>query len=331
MPGRHRPHLLSRRRLLALAGAAPFATLPLAGAAQAQNKPLRIVTTVSMVADAVRAVGGARVNVTSLLGEGVDPHTYRPTRADIARLSAADMVFANGLHLEAQLNEALKSIGRNRPVVFVADAVPRDRLLVDEDYKDRSDPHVWMDPTLWTFAVGAVRDALTKRDPAGRAGYEAGARSYAAELAGIDDYARKLAVTIPEKERVLITAHDAFAYFGRAYGFEVQGIQGVSTESEAGLKRIEELVTLVTTRGIKAAFFESSVPDRNVRALVEGVGARGHKLAIGGELYSDALGTPGTYEGTLIGMLDHNVTTVVRALGGNAPVRGMAGKLKAGG
>ncbi len=331
MPGSHGPCLPSRRRLLALAGAAPFATLAFSGAAQAQNKPLRIVTTVSMVADAVRAVGGARVNVTSLLGEGVDPHTYRPTRTDIARLSAADIVFANGLHLEAQLNETLKSIARSRPVVFVADAVPRDRLLVDEDYKDRSDPHVWMDPTLWAFAVGAVRDALTQRDPSGRASYDAGAKAYVAELTKIDAYARKLAATIPENERVLITAHDAFAYFGRAYGFEVQGIQGVSTESEAGLKRIEELVTLVTTRGIRAAFFESSVPDRNVRALVEGVAARGRKLAIGGELYSDALGTPGTYEGTLIGMLDHNVTTVVRALGGNAPVRGMAGKLKTGG
>jgi manganese/zinc/iron transport system substrate-binding protein len=320
--------VFDRRSLLA--GGVALALAP-SSSAFAQAKPLRIVATVSMLADAIRAVGGARVSVTSLLGEGVDPHTYRPTRADIARLSGADMVFANGLHLEAQLNEALKSLGRNKPVVFAAESVPKDRLLTDEDYKDRSDPHVWMDPKLWSIVVEAVRDALIKRDAAGRAAYEAGAKSYVAELAKLDDYARKLTESVPEKGRVLITAHDAFAYFGRAYGFEVEGIQGVSTESEAGLKRIEELVALVASRGIRAAFFESSVPDRNVRALVEGAAARGHKLIVGGELYSDALGTPGTYEGTLIGMLDHNVTTIARALGGNAPARGMAGKLKAGG
>ncbi len=319
---------ISRRTVVR---AASLLALAWPARAFAQNRPLRVVATVSMLADAVRAVGGARVAVTSLLGEGVDPHTYRPTRADIARLSGADLIVANGLQLEAQLNEALKSLGRTKPVVFAAESVPRERLLGDEQYKDRFDPHVWMDPTLWSLVVATVRDALIARDPVGRAAFEAGAQAYIAELAKLDGYARKLAAGVPEKSRILITAHDAFAYFGRAYGFEVQGIQGVSTESEAGLKRIEELVALVAARGIRAAFFESSVPDRNVRALVEGARARGHKLAIGGELYSDALGTPGTYEGTLIGMLDHNVTTIVRALGGDAPARGMAGKLKAGG
>jgi manganese/zinc/iron transport system substrate-binding protein len=137
--------------------------------------------------------------------------------------------------------------------------------------------------------------------------------------------------TVPQQGRVLVTAHDAFNYFGRAYGFEVEGIQGVSTESEAGLRRMEDLVQLVVSRRIKAAFFESSVPDRNIRALVEGAAARGHALAVGGELYSDALGAPGTYEGTLLGMLDHNATTIARALGGTPPVRGMAGKLRTGG
>jgi manganese/zinc/iron transport system substrate-binding protein len=268
--------------------------------------------------------------VTSLLGEGVDPHTYRPTRADIARLTGADLIVANGLHLEAQLDETLKSLARAKPVLFAAERIPQDRLLADDEYKDRKDPHVWMDPKLWTLVVEAIRDKLIERDPAGRATFEAGARTYIAELTKLDAYAGKILETVPKGARVLVTAHDAFGYFGRAYGFEVQGIQGLSTESEAGLRRIEELVNLLVARKIRAVFVESSVPERNVRALVEGARARGHQVVVGGELYSDALGAPGSYEGTLIGMLDHNVTTISRALGGVVPVRGMNGKLKAG-
>jgi manganese/zinc/iron transport system substrate-binding protein len=294
------------------------------------QKPLRVVTTVSMLADTVRAVGGTRVEVTSLLGEGVDPHTYRPTRADIARISSADLVVANGLHLEAQLDETLKALARSKPVLFAAEKIPAAQLLADEEYKDRKDPHVWMDPKLWSIVVEAVRDALIARDPAGRAAYEAGAKNYIAEIRRLDAYAAKILGTVPQKARVLVTAHDAFGYFGRAYGFEVEGIQGLSTESEAGLKRIEALVSLLVEKKIRAVFVESSVPERNVRALVEGARARGHQVIVGGELYSDALGAPGTYEGTLIGMLDHNMTVIARALGGEAPERGLNGRLKAG-
>jgi manganese/zinc/iron transport system substrate-binding protein len=319
-----------RRALTALLLAALTALFWPTGAAEAQQKPLRVVATVSMLADAVRAVGGSRVEVTSLLGEGVDPHTYRPTRADIARLSAADLVVANGLHLEAQLDETLKALARARskPVLFAAEKIPAAQLLADEEYKDRKDPHVWMDPKLWTIVVEAVRDALIARDAAGRATYEAGSKAYIAEIQSLDEYAAKVLKTVPASSRVLVTAHDAFSYFGRAYGFEVEGIQGLSTESEAGLKRIEELVSLLVAKKIRAVFVESSVPERNIRALVEGARARGHQVIVGGELYSDALGAPGSYEGTLIGMLDHNVTTISRALGGEVPPRGMNGKLK---
>ncbi len=319
-----------RRILSVLAIAALSITGAYHSAAQAQQKPLRVVATVSMLADTVRAVGGSRVEVASLLGEGVDPHTYRPTRADIARLSSADLVIANGLHLEAQLDETLKALARSKPVLFAAEKIPQSQLLADEDYKDRKDPHVWMDPKLWSIVVEAVRDTLIERDPAGRAAYQAGAAAYLAELSRLADYSQKILNTVPKEARVLITAHDAFGYFGRAYGFDVEGIQGLSTESEAGLKRIEELVTLLVTRKVRAVFVESSVPERNVRALVEGARARGHQVVVGGELYSDALGAPGTYEGTLIGMLDHNVTTISRALGGETPLRGLNGKLKAG-
>ena len=314
--------------VLALAALSIFGALHTS--AKAQQKPLRVVATVSMLADTVRAVGGSRVEVASLLGEGVDPHTYRPTRADIARLSSADLVIANGLHLEAQLDETLKALARSKPVLFAAEKIPQSELLADEDYKDRKDPHVWMDPKLWSIVVEAVRDTLIERDPAGRAAYQAGAAAYLAELSRLADYSRKILNTVPKEARVLITAHDAFGYFGRAYGFDVEGIQGLSTESGAGLKRIEELVTLLVSRKVRAVFVESSVPERNVRALVEGARARGHQVVVGGELYSDALGAPGTYEGTLIGMLDHNVTTISRALGGDTPLRGLNGKLKAG-
>ena len=314
--------------VLALAALSIFGALHTS--AKAQQKPRRVVATVSMLADTVRAVGGSRVEVASLLGEGVDPHTYRPTRADIARLSSADLVIANGLHLEAQLDETLKALARSKPVLFAAEKIPQSELLADEDYKDRKDPHVWMDPKLWSIVVEAVRDTLIERDPAGRAAYQAGAAAYLAELSRLADYSRKILNTVPKEARVLITAHDAFGYFGRAYGFDVEGIQGLSTESEAGLKRIEELVTLLVSRKVRAVFVESSVPERNVRALVEGARARGHQVVVGGELYSDALGAPGTYEGTLIGMLDHNVTTISRALGGDTPLRGLNGKLKAG-
>ncbi|HRF09772.1 MAG TPA: zinc ABC transporter substrate-binding protein [Xanthobacteraceae bacterium] len=316
-------------RILAL-GILGVLTLAWPTGAKAQERPLKVVATVSMLADAVRAVGGTRVDVTSLLGEGVDPHTYRPTRADIAKLSGADLIVANGLHLEAQLDQTLKTLAASKPVLFAAGKISPDRLLADEDYKDRRDPHVWMDPKLWAIVVEAVRDALIARDPAGKAAFEAGAKNYLAEIKRIDDYAQRILATVPEGSRVLVTAHDAFGYFGRAYGFDVKGIQGLSTESEAGLKRIEELVSLLVAKKIRAVFVESSVPERNVRALVEGARARGHQVIVGGELYSDALGTPGSYEGTLVGMLDHNVTTISRALGGQTPARGLNGKLKGG-
>lgn len=296
--------------------------------AQTQGRKLRVVTTVSMLADAVRVIGGERIEVSSLLGEGVDPHTYRPTRTDIARLSAADFIIANGLHLEAQLNETLKSLGKTKPMLFAAEKIPAAHLLADADYPDRKDPHVWMDPELWKLVANAIRDGLIERDPDGRAVFEKGAQNYTAELDRVHAYSKKLMAAVPKESRVLVTAHDAFNYFGRAYGFEVAGIQGLSTESEAGLKRIEELVQLVVTRKVSAVFVESSVPERNVRALVEGANARKHKLAIGGELYSDALGAPGTYEGTVVGMLDHNVTIIARAFGVETPARGMQGRLK---
>jgi manganese/zinc/iron transport system substrate-binding protein len=318
---------LSRRALLV-----GTAALGLVGPAAAQRRPqrLNVVATVAMVGDMVARVGGERVRVTNLMGEGVDPHTYRQTRADMNRLAAADMIFWNGLYLEAQLERVLQDFARRKPVVAIGELLPRDRLLADPEFQGRFDPHVWMEPALWSRAVEAIRDALITRDPQGADTFRANAAAVLAELERLDAYARRIFATVPERSRVLVTAHDAFSYMGRAYGLEVHGIQGLSTESEAGVREIQRLVDLLVERRIQAVFVETSVADRNVRALIEGAAARGHIVQIGGELFSDALGKPGTYEGTLIGMLDHNFTTIVRALGGDAPERGMQGRLGAG-
>lgn len=315
-----------RRSFLALAAAGAVA---LAVPGYAADR-IAVVATTGMVADAARVVGGDLVEVRALMGPGIDPHAYRQTRTDIVALTRADLVLWNGLYLEAQLEALMGDLAGRQRVVAVAEAVPDVLRLADEDYPDRFDPHVWMDPGLWAHAVGAVADALVATHPEGAEVFRANEAAYRAELDRLSAYARDVLGTVPQPARVLVTAHDAFGYFGAAYGFEVVGIQGISTESEAGLNRIGELVDLLVARGIGAVFVESSVSDRNVRALVEGAAARGHEVRIGGELFSDAMGVPGTYEGTYVGMIDHNVTTIASALGGQVPPRGMDGRLSAG-
>lgn len=291
---------------------------------------LTVVATTGMIADAARAVGGDAVTVTALMGPGVDPHSYRQTRSDIVAMTKADLVLWHGLYLEAQMEDFFADLGKKRRVVAVAEAVDKSRLLGHQNYAGRYDPHVWMDPALWTGVVVAVRDALTEAQPSEAAAFKANAEAYLAELAALDTYSREVLASVPQGSRVLLTAHDAFSYFGRAYGYEVIGIQGISTQSEAGLNRVSELVDLLVSRKIAAVFVESSVSDRNIRALIEGAAAKGHEVRIGGELFSDAMGETGTYEGTYLGMIDHNVTLITRALGGTAPAGGRTGRLSAG-
>lgn len=327
-----RPADLSRRQSLGLfAGAAvsPFVLSPfaLSSGARAENAVIKVVTTTSMIADAARQVGGDRVEVAALMGPGVDPHAYRQTRTDILALSRADVVLWHGLYLEAQMEEFLLGLAQKRPVVAVGESVAVEKRLGNDDYADRFDPHVWMDPALWRDVVTAVRDALIEAAPNDQALFEANTTRHLAEIDNLAVYASNVLASVPERSRVLLSAHDAFNYFGSAYGYDVEGIQGISTEAEAGLRRIEELVALIVERDVKAVFIESSVSDRNVRALIEGAGAQGHDLSIGGELFSDAMGPAGSYEGTYIGMIDHNATTIARALGGEAPELGMRGAL----
>ena len=300
-----------------------------AGGGGPKGYPYKVVTTVGMVSDIVRNVAGDKAAVTGLMPEGSDPHQYSPSRNDVVALRQADVVFYNGLMLEGKMGDTLVSIARDgKPVYAVTELIDRKELLEPEEMAGHPDPHVWMDASIWARTVDVVADALGKYDPANKDLYRKNADAYTGELRKLDAYAKQCVSTIPEKGRVLITAHDAFNYFGRAYGLEVRGIQGISTESEAAVRDIENLVKLIVDRDIKAVFVESSVPEKNVRALVEGAQSRGKSVKIGGELFSDAMGPAGTYEGTYIGMIDHNVTVITRALGGNAPEKGMQGKLK---
>ena len=317
----------SRRDILAVTtSVALLAASPL----RAQSAPLTVVATTGMIADAARVVGGSAVQVRALMGPGIDPHSYRQTRSDIVALTRADLVLWNGLYLEAQMQGFLRKLAQRTPVVAVGEAVPSDRLIAHVDYDGKFDPHVWMVPGLWAHVVRAVRDAMITSAPEHADLFAANGDALLQQLDRLGTYAARVLDTVPDTSRVLITAHDAFGYFGRAYGFEVLGIQGISTDSEAGLGRIRGLVDLLVQRDIKAVFVETSVSDRNIRALIEGAAARGHTVQIGGELFSDAMGPPGTYEGTYQGMIDHNVTTIAAALGGQVPPRGMDGKLRVG-
>ena len=316
-----------RRSVLAGMMGAAVAVSTLAAPAIAQDKKVTVVATTGMIADAVKQIGGDRVEVTALMGPGVDPHVYRQTRSDISAMVNAEAVFWHGLYLEAQMEDLFHQLGHTNTVVALAESLPKDQLLPNEDYENRYDPHVWMNPRLWKGVVEAARDELTKLDPEGKATFDANAEKHLAEIDALADYSDKAFATVPDASRVLVTAHDAFNYFGEAYGYEVMGIQGISTESEAGLKQIEDLVNVLVDKKIGAIFVESSVSDRNVRALIEGAAAKRHTVVIGGELFSDAMGDPGTYEGTYIGMIDHNATIITRALGGEAPEKGLNDKL----
>lgn len=292
------------------------------------TQPLTIVATTGMIGDIVERVVGERGEVQVLMGAGVDPHLYQPTRDDMAALLGADVVFYNGLLLEGRMTDALvRAASSDRGVHPVTELIDAQYLVQPEDLEGKDDPHVWMDPTAWARAIEVIRDRLVEHAPEARESFNDNAKVLLAQIAKLDAYCEGILHSVPEGQRVLVTAHDAFGYFGRRYGYEVLGIQGLSTESEAGVRDIERLVDLLVSRKIKAVFIESTVSERNIKALIAGAKARGHDVAIGGELFSDAMGPGGSYEGTYVGMIDHNATTIARALGGDAPEDGMQGKL----
>ena len=280
---------------------------------------MNVVCTTGMVGDLVRQVGGDRVKVTTLMIEGVDPHLFKPTRDDVARILKADLVFYSGLHLEGRMEETFEKLSsKGKSITPVTSEIPEALLLKEGAVVD---PHVWMNPALWASCTKTVSDSLGKKDPDGAAIYAANATRYATQLQSLETTLRSLIATIPDDQRVLITAHDAFQYFAKATGLTVMSIQGLSSSSEAGVADINRLVDAIVTHRIPAVFVESTLSEKNIRAVMEGAASRGFEVKLGGMLFADSMGKAGTPEGTYIGMIEHNVTTITQALGGRIPTK----------
>lgn len=281
----------------------------------AENQKINIVATTGMIADMVSVIGGDNVQVKGLMGPGVDPHLYKASAGDVALLSKADIIFYNGLHLEGKMTEIFEQMTkRGINTVAVSDGIDRNELLAPPEFKGHYDPHIWFDVGLWSNTVGTVTETLIKMDPQNSSEYKKNSEAYLKELSELDQYVQQRADSLPKDKRVLITAHDAFNYFGRAYGFEVSGLQGISTASEAGTADVHRLATMIVERRIPAIFVESSVPPRYIEAVQAAVISRGFDVRVGGKLFSDAMGNPGTPEGNYLGMVRYNINTIVNAL-----------------
>lgn len=275
---------------------------------------LNIVTTTTMITDLVKHIGGDSVRVQGLMGSGVDPHLYKASEGDVSKLTGADVVFYSGLHLEGKLVDVFEKMGRNSNTVALTDTLDRSGLIGSEYFASSYDPHIWFDIGYWKQITAYLTDRLSELDPGHAAYFERNKDAYLEELDALEEEVRQTIATLPEDKRILVTAHDAFNYFGQAYGFEVVGLQGLSTATEAGVQDVQNLAKLIIDRRVKAIFVETSVPKRTIEALQQAVKARGFDVQIGGTLYSDALGDPGTDAGDYIGMFRHNVRTIVEAL-----------------
>lgn len=279
-----------------------------------EQQVLKIVTTTGMIQDAVKNVTGEHAQVEALMGPGVDPHLYKATQGDLKKLTEADVVFYNGLHLEGKMGEVLEKLSRTKPVLAVAASLPDSILLEVEGFEGITDPHIWFDVKLWREAVKTIHTYMVEIDSVNKPFYDSAAHAYTMQLDSLHKAIRVQLLTIPEEQRVLITAHDAFGYFGRAYNIQVRGLQGISTVAEFGLRDVTELVDFIIERKIKAIFVESSISPKSIEAVEEGCRKKNWQVKIGGNLYSDAMGEAGTPEGTYIGMVNANVKTIVEAL-----------------
>jgi len=278
------------------------------------SQKIRIVTTTGMIQDAVENIVGDHAEVIALMGPGVDPHLYKATHGDLERLTEADIIFYNGLHLEGKMGEVFEKLSRLKPVIAVGDEIPEEKLRKVPGFQGAYDPHIWFDVSLWKHAVGAVSSFMQKYDSANREEYTARTEKYLLRLDSLHEAVNTTIRQVPDVQRVLITAHDAFGYFGDAYDIEVRGLQGISTLSEFGLRDVTDLVDFIISRKVKAIFIETSVSHRSIEAVVEGCQKKDWNVRIGGSLYSDAMGAAGTPEGTYIGMVNANVKTIVDAL-----------------
>lgn len=281
---------------------------------EVDNGKLKVLSTTGMLHDAVLNIGGDLVESSAIMGPGVDPHLYKATQGDLSRLREADIVVYNGLKLEGKMEDILEKLGKTKPTFPAAKSIPDSILLNAVNYQNAFDPHIWFDVSLWSTAVQEISKQLQAINPENAEVYKANSRSYLSALDTLDTYVRQRIQEIPPTQRVLVTAHDAFGYFGRAYGIEVKGLQGISTVSDFGLKDIAELTDLIISKDIKAIFVETSVSDKAIKAVISGCEGKGHQVEIGGYLYSDAMGEFGTTEGTYIGMVKANVDLIVEAL-----------------
>ncbi len=279
-------------------------------------KKINIVTTTGMIKDAVENVAGNNdnVEVIALMGPGVDPHLYKATQGDLEKLTNADIVFYNGLHLEGKMGEVMEKLGHLKPVIAISSEIPDSMLRAVPGFQGTHDPHIWFDVHLWEEAVKTISGFMQEYDSANAGRYSTNGEKYLLNMDSLHAAVKIKIAEIPQAQRVLITAHDAFGYFGDAYGIEVRGLQGISTVSEFGLRDVTELVNFIISRKIKAIFVETSVSQRSINAVVEGCQQKGWDVKIGGSLFSDAMGAEGTPEGNYLGMVSKNVETIVHAL-----------------
>ncbi len=290
------------------------------------NGKFNAVATTGMLGDLLQNVLGDKATVRVLMAPGVDPHTYIPTRQDTLDLRDASLIFYNGFHLEGRMGEVLELLGKDKMTIEAAQLIPAERAITTNNGAVE-DPHIWTDVDLFREVALALGERMATLQPEHADYFRGNAADYASQLQQLHAYGLQVMDTLPQERRILVTAHDAFAYFGRAYNLRVLAVQGISTEAEAGLRDINALVDELVEQQVPAIFFESSVSPKTIQALLEGTKARGMDIHIGGELFSDAMGAKGTYEGTYIGMMDHNLTLVARALGGTAPQAGLNGRL----
>ncbi|MBN6206057.1 zinc ABC transporter substrate-binding protein [Ralstonia pickettii] len=281
------------------------------GTNDSDNEKIKVLTTIAQIGEPISVIGGDRVEVESLMGPSVDPHLYNPTQSDINKVDEAEVIFYSGLNLEANMVEVFESIGDSKPVLAIGDTLPEDVLLEDEE--GVVDPHIWFDIDLWEDALDAAVDELKEYSPDDADYFEENKEAYFAELADLKEEAEKLK-DIPESSRVLVTAHDAFGYFGRLHDIEVVGLQGLSTEDEIGISDINDTIAIIKEHQVPAIFVESSINSSSIEAVIEGAKSEGIDIELGGELFSDAMGSPDSEEGTYIGMYRHNVNTIYDAL-----------------
>ena len=278
------------------------------------NDNLRVVCTTTMITDLVKNIGGDDINVQGLMGAGVDPHLFKASAGDVNKLVRADLILYNGLHLEGKLVDVFEKMGEKKNTFALADCISKEDLIHSELFASSYDPHIWFSISNWKLVSSYVCEILIKNDPENAIKFEERKKDYIAQLIGLKESSEKMIMSLPKEKRVLVTAHDAFGYFGKEFGFEVIGLQGLSTVTEAGVKDVQELAKLIIEKDVKAIFVETSVPQRTIESLQAAVQSKGNNVKIGGTLYSDALGDKGTKEGTYIGMFEHNLKTIVNSL-----------------